>query len=78
MAKSTHSREYDDFRHLLRVVREEVDVTQVELATRLGWTQTMVSKAELGERRLDLVETTWWCDALGISIERFVERWVRA
>ena len=48
-------------------------VTQVELAKRLDETQSVVSKCERGEKRLDLVELKAFCDALGISLSDFVD-----
>jgi transcriptional regulator with XRE-family HTH domain len=41
-------------------------VSQVELAERLGNTQTFVSKCERGERRLDAVELVEFAEALGV------------
>ena len=58
----------------LREVRSEVGITQAELAARLGRPQSFVSKYESGERRLDLVELSEVCVALGISLESFVSR----
>lgn len=40
----------------MRAAREAAGVTQGELARRLGKPQSFVSKAEMGERRLDVVE----------------------
>lgn len=36
--------------------RKDAGLTQVEVARRLGRTQSFVTKAERGERRLDVVE----------------------
>ena len=45
-------------RFLARLVqaRREADLTQVEVARRLGKAHSFVSKCELGERRVDFVE----------------------
>lgn len=40
----------------MRAAREARGMTQQELAKRLGKPQSYVSKAEMGERRLDVVE----------------------
>ena len=40
----------------LIAAREEAGLTQVELAARLGTTQSFISKCERGERRIDVVE----------------------
>jgi transcriptional regulator with XRE-family HTH domain len=58
----------------LRGVRGEVGLTQAELAARLGRPQSFVSKYESGERRLDLIELSEVCAALGVSLENFVSR----
>lgn len=65
MRKSLHSREYQSFLEVLRALREEVGLTQVELAKKLRQPQSFVSKCETGERRLDVLELRRWCLALG-------------
>lgn len=67
MARSTHHRHYQFLLRMLRDLREQAGVTQVELGRRLGNTQTFVSKIERGERRVDVVEFAEICDALGID-----------
>lgn len=62
-------------RHLLRTLREERGVTQVELATRLGVPQSVVSKYEAGDRQVDFVEVEAICDALGVSLRTLLRRW---
>ena len=57
------------FLRLLKELRLSRDLTQVQVATRLKVPQSFVSKYEMGERRLDFVETVLLCEALGISIE---------
>lgn len=54
--KSTHTEQYRSLLALMRASREERGVTQQELARRLGKPQSYVSKAEMGERRLDVLE----------------------
>lgn len=62
------------FRDLLRQARVDAGLTQVELAEKLGKPQSYVSKAELGERKLDFLETLDFCAACG----KDVGEWVRA
>ena len=62
-------------RRLLRAIRRERHVTQVQLAERLGVPQSFVSKYEIGERRLDLVEVEAVCEAVGMSLRSFCRRW---
>jgi transcriptional regulator with XRE-family HTH domain len=59
---------------LLRQVRLEADMTQVDLAEELAMPQSFISKYESGERRLDLLELRRVCEAVGISIVEFVRR----
>ena len=54
--------------------RTEAEMTQVELAKRIGWQQSDVSKVERGERRLDLVEFLVFAKALKIDAPEFVKR----
>jgi transcriptional regulator with XRE-family HTH domain len=72
MDKSIYSREYETFLRRLRAARLRAGLTQVQLAARLGQTQSFVSKCERGERRLDLVEVRAFCVAMGVSLPRFV------
>jgi transcriptional regulator with XRE-family HTH domain len=54
--KSLRSSEHRALCALLIKAREKADLTQVEVASRLGKPQSFVSKYESGERRLDVVE----------------------
>ena len=72
MDKSIFSREYDVFLRRLRDARRRAGLTQVQLAERLGQTQSFVSKCERGERRLDIVETRAFCMAIGVPFPRFI------
>jgi len=72
MDKSIHTDEYRALLEVLREARLAAKVTQVELATRLGQSQSFVSKAEVGERRLDLVQLRTICHALGTTLPAFV------
>ena len=72
MEKSVFSRRYGLFLRVLREARERSGLTQVQLAERLGQTQSFVSKCERGERRLDFVEVHAFCSALGVTLSDFV------
>lgn len=60
------------FRELLRQARVDAGLTQVELAEKLGKPQSYVSKAELGERKLDFLETLDFCAACGKDVGELV------
>jgi transcriptional regulator with XRE-family HTH domain len=70
--KSIYTPQQIHLQTLLRRLRRDAGLSQAELAERLGVHQTIVSKYELGERRLDLVELEQVCAALGIELLEFV------
>lgn len=78
MPKSIFSVGQQKLQELLRAVRAEAGLTQVELSTRLKKPQSFVSKYESGERRLDVIELREICRALKISFVKFAERMDRA
>ncbi len=61
-------------RLLLRAVRRERGVTQVQLAERLNLPQSVISKSERGERQLLFVDVQALCEALGVSLGTFCRR----
>jgi len=77
MEKSVFTRDYAVLLKTLRELRRGVGVTQVELARRLGRSQSFVSKCERGETRLDLVQLRSICGALGSDLVTFVRRFER-
>jgi len=65
MKKSTHSDEYGFVLQKLVQLRTEAGLTQQQLADALEREQSFVWRIEHGERRLDVVEFFWVCEALG-------------
>ncbi len=59
---------------LLRQIRLDANMRQVDLAERLGQPQSFVSKYESGERRLDILELRSLCKAVSITLGQFVSR----
>lgn len=59
---------------MLVEARERAELTQAELAKRLGRVQSFVSKYELGERRLDVVDFIEVCECLGIDPAALLKR----
>ena len=55
---------YDEFFKILIEERQKNNLTQKEVATRLGKPQSYVSKYETGERRLDIIELLDACKAI--------------
>lgn len=75
MDKTLYSAERQILLSLLREARTAAGISQAELATALGWTQGMVSKAEKGDRTLDAIELRHWLRSLGQDLPAFAEIW---
>ena len=58
---------------LLKSKRVNAGLRQIDLAQNLNVHQSMISKYEVGERRIDLLELRDICAALGVSLIEFVE-----
>jgi transcriptional regulator with XRE-family HTH domain len=76
VSRSPHASRYVKLRSLLSEARATAQLTQVQVAERLGRPQSFVSKYESGERQLDVVEFVEVCDALGIAPDRMIGRLV--
>lgn len=74
MEKSLFSSEYVALVGLLREVRESSGISQEQIAQRLGTKQSLISKVERGERRLDVIELRRWVMELGQSFPAFLAR----
>jgi transcriptional regulator with XRE-family HTH domain len=70
--KSIYTREYAVLLELLREARERAGLTQAELAKRLQQSQSFVSKVEVGDRRLDLIQLRTMCGVLGTTLPEFI------
>lgn len=57
---------------LLRELRTKAGLRQVDVAEAAGLPQSVVSKYEVGERRLDILEVRTLCQVFGISLADFV------
>ena len=74
MEKSIYTTQQQKLQALLRQVRVDAKLRQIDLAERLGETQSFVSKYETGERRLDILEIREIYRAVGITLEEFVRK----
>jgi transcriptional regulator with XRE-family HTH domain len=66
--KSIYSAEYQQLCALLRQLRRDAGLTQVQVAERLEMPQSFVSKYESGERRLDVIELRHVAEAIGTTL----------
>jgi len=78
MDKSIHSTEYAVFLRVFRETRRRAGLTQIDLAHKVGESQSFISKCERGERRIDVVELRAFCRAFGLSLKEFVASFERA
>jgi transcriptional regulator with XRE-family HTH domain len=74
--KAIGSNEHERLCRLLRDLRLARNLRQEDLAERLGVNQTLVSKVERGERRLDLVELQQYLAELEVTLIDFVRDFV--
>ncbi|MFC0813553.1 helix-turn-helix domain-containing protein [Paracoccus panacisoli] len=65
MTRSLRTPAHHALRALLKRHRVEAQLTQAQLAARMGRPQSFVAKIESGERRLDVVEFLEYSTALG-------------
>ncbi|QDB81953.1 helix-turn-helix domain-containing protein [Acinetobacter pittii] len=70
---SIHDPRYIGLIRCLIAMREERNVTQVQLATSLKKHQSYVAKIENLDRRIDLIELIDWLAALDINFSEFVQ-----
>ncbi len=68
MQKSQHTRAYKRLIQALREAREKADLTQADVAQKLGTYASFVSKVESGERRIDVVELAALCRLYSIDL----------
>jgi transcriptional regulator with XRE-family HTH domain len=74
MEKSIYSKRYGTFLKLLKKARQDAGLTQIQLARKIGETQTLVSKCERGERRVDVIELRIFCRACGDQAGKMIRR----
>lgn len=70
--KAIHTADHERLCTLLRWYRVQAGLRQTDVAERLDTPQSFVSKYEIGERRLDLIELRQICAVLGVPLVEFV------
>lgn len=77
MSSSLYEAKYNELRALLRRLRVEAKLTQLEMAAALGVGQSYVSKIERGENFVDVLLFVRWCDACGVKAGKVLDKfWV--
>jgi len=70
---SIHTPEYRRLLERLRAARKDAGLKQVEVANELGVAQSIVSKCESGERRIDAIELKALADLYGVTVTYLLE-----
>ena len=63
MNKTIYTRQAELLRKTIVEMRQKAGLTQRQLATKLDRERNFVGRLEVGQRRLDLVEFFWFCEA---------------
>ena len=72
MPNNIHSDKYKAFLLRLRQARKEMELTQAQVAMRLGKPQSYVAKCESGERRVDVVDISEFAKLYGKPLNYFL------
>ena len=68
--KTIYTQQSQCVREALVKMRQKAGLTQRQLARKLGREHSLVSRLELGERRVDVAEFYWICRACGADPSR--------
>ena len=74
MKKTKRELQREKLQGLLKRIRQDKGIRQIELAEKLGVPQSFVSKYESGDRQLDILELRQVCQAVGISMQEFMRK----
>ncbi|WP_313424917.1 helix-turn-helix domain-containing protein [Stenotrophomonas rhizophila] len=72
MPKTIYRPEYAVLVELVREMRLEAGLTQTDVSSQLGVTQSHLSDVERGTRRLDLIELRDLADVCGVTLGNVV------
>ena len=72
-SKTIYRVEYRRLVERLRNRREELGLSQSEVARSLGWPQQRLSAVEAGARRLDVIEFFQLTSELGLTAQRAIK-----
>jgi transcriptional regulator with XRE-family HTH domain len=72
MSRTLNAQRHGALRAFLVERRKSAGLRQVDLAKRLGRTQSYVSNIEIGQKRVALIELIEWAEALGFDPEEAI------
>ncbi len=70
--KSVQNKQYKTFIKLLKELRIEKNLSQKKLGALIGVRQTVISKIELSEKNINIIELRNILNSMGISLKDFV------
>ena len=73
MVDTIRTKEYGDFIGKLRKARLEAGLRQIDVAKKLKRTQSYVSRVEVGEQRLDIMELKRFATMYNKDINYFIK-----
>ena len=73
MVDTIRRKEYADFIGKLRKARLEAGLRQIDVAKKLKRTQSYVSRVEVGEQRLDILELQKFAKLYGKPLDYFIK-----
>jgi transcriptional regulator with XRE-family HTH domain len=68
MSKEIYTPRHEALRRLIKLERQKAELSQAELAERLGWHQTTVSHIESGSKRVTVIEMIELSEALDFDL----------
>jgi transcriptional regulator with XRE-family HTH domain len=74
MSKEIYTPRHDALRRLIKLERQRNELSQAELAERLGWDQTTVSHIETGSKRVTAIELIELSEVLGFNLCAAIKR----
>jgi transcriptional regulator with XRE-family HTH domain len=74
MSKEIRSPRAEALRKLIKLERQKAEITQAQLALRLGWEQTSISDIETGAKRVTALELLELGEALGFDAPAALRR----
>ena len=72
MSRTLDTRRHEALRTFMVERRKIAGLRQVDLAKRLGRTQSYVSHLEIGQKRIALIELIEWAEAIGFDPEEAI------
>jgi transcriptional regulator with XRE-family HTH domain len=67
MSKEIRSPRHERLRKFLKMERQRAELTQAQLAERLGWDRTTISDIETGAKRVSVIELIELGEGLGFD-----------